>query len=422
MQLCSFALNERSLQQGESEANSCFNLDQLLSPFALEEFFQEYWETRPLVIPRSQPGYYQNLFTVQDIDSIFLFCKPNPPDIRVVANQQELLPSRYLRADGSLNLNQLYKAYDEGHTLVINGLQRFWQPLALFCRDFQNFLNHEVVANLYFSPKHSKGLQPHYDTHDVFVLQVDGSKDWEIHKPTQPIPFLNSFQPVIPETQLGEPLHSIRLHPGDLLYIPRGFIHHAATADSFSLHLTLGIYPSQWFDLIVNALTALTLRDNRFRKALPVGYLDRPEIAGELQTQLQDLIGVLADKARVEEALGLLSDRMIRHTIPAADSHFSQLHLIDSINLDTRVTKRAGMRCRFLDQLFSVSLQFPGNTMSFPYAYKAALEFIAQVNQPFAVHDLPDLDPEHQVKLVSRLVRGALLRVELDGYEQTLPG
>jgi ribosomal protein L16 Arg81 hydroxylase len=388
-----------------------FDLAKLLFPITPEQFFQEYWEQQPLVLPRKKPGYYQELFSVQDIDSVLLHSKPHPPDIRVVANQQELLPSKYLKEDGGLNLNQLYKAYNDGHTIVINGLQRFWQPLALFCNHVQDFLNHGVVANLYFSPKQSKGLHPHYDTHDVFVLQVDGSKQWEVHKPTQPVPFLNSFQPVIPEKTLGEPLYSLCLEPGDLLYMPRGFIHHAATADTFSLHLTLGIYPNQWFDLIVNALTALAMRDVRFRKALPVGFLDHPEQFGELQCHLQELTQILADKGKVEEALSLLYDRQIRQTIPLADGQFAQLNQLDSITPNSRVAKRSGLRCRTIDQLFSMSLQFPGNTINFPYSHRPALEFIETATEPFIAQALPNLDPDQQVTLVSRLIKGGLLQI-----------
>jgi ribosomal protein L16 Arg81 hydroxylase len=387
-----------------------FSLEQLLSPIDSESFFQDYWETQPLIIPRNETGYYQQLFSVEAIDSVLLCSRFQPSDIRVVANQQEMLPAKYFKEEGSLNLNQLYKAYHEGHTLVVNGLQRFWQPLAIFCQGLQDFLNHAIVANLYFSPPQSQGLKPHYDTHDVFVLQIDGSKHWEIYPPTQPIPFLNSFQPVIPDTQLGEPLERICLQPGDLLYMPRGYIHQAVTTDSFSLHLTVSVYPTQWFDLIVNALTSLTLRDVRFRRALPIGFLDRPDLTPELQVYLQDLLDTLANKAKVEEAMGLLSDRLIRQTIPVADGQFSQLNQLGHIQLDTRVKKRSGMRCQVLDHLFSLSLQFPGNTIKFPCSHLSALLFIDQAQQPFTAQDLPELEAEQQLKLVTRLVQSGLLQ------------
>ena len=155
-----------------------FDFAKLVNPIELDTFFQEYWESKPLHLSMSYP------------------------EIRVVANQQELLPAKYAKAENSLNLNQLYKAYYEDHTIVINGLNKFWHPLAVFCSDLQNFLHHTAVANMYLSPPNSKGLHPHYDTHDVFVLQVEGAKNWEVYAPIQATPLVNSFQPVIPEQQL----------------------------------------------------------------------------------------------------------------------------------------------------------------------------------------------------------------------------
>jgi ribosomal protein L16 Arg81 hydroxylase len=388
-----------------------FNFQNLLSPISPRDFLSEYWEEKPLVLSRKSDEYYRNLFSIQDIDSVFLFSKPQPPDIRVVANQKECLPSSYLKPNGELNLNQLYKAYHEGHTLIVNGLQRFWQPLAAFCNQLQNYLNHNVVANMYFSPQQSKGLHPHYDTHDVFVLQVDGAKHWEIHQPTQPVPLLNTFQPVIPEKELGDPIYSVKLEPGDLLYIPRGFVHHAATQDTFSLHLTIGIYPHQWLDLIISAVTSLAMRDVRFRKALPVGFLDQPKQYEALGQNLQELIEILANRGNVGEALALLNDGQIRQTIPVATGQFAQMNRLDVITSESNLIRRSDLRCRVMDQLFSMSLQFPGNTITFPYSHKEALYTIAQSTQAFTVASLPELASEQQVQLARRLVRAGLLQI-----------
>ena len=112
-----------------------FDFAKIVNPIDLDTFFQEYWESKPLHLSMSYP------------------------EIRVVVNQQELLPAKYTKAD-RLNLNQLYKAYHEDHTIVINRLNKFWHPLAVFCSDLQNFLHHTAVANMYLSPPNSKGLHP----------------------------------------------------------------------------------------------------------------------------------------------------------------------------------------------------------------------------------------------------------------------
>ncbi len=392
-----------------------FDFARLIHPMSPDTFFNEYWEQRPLILSRKEPGYYSELFSIKELDSVLFFTRPKPPEIRVVQNQQELLPDKYVKPDGSLNLNQLYKVHYEGQTLIVNGLQQFWKPLAIFCRTLQSFLNHAVVANTYLSPKNSKGLLPHFDTHDVFVLQVEGSKHWQIYGAFQPVPLLNSFQPVIPEEKLGKPLHSVCLEAGDLLYMPRGFVHQAATAESSSLHLTIGVYPTQWFDLIVNALQAVSMKDARFRKALPVGFLDRHEMMAYLKDQLQELTELLSQEAQVEEAVELLTEQFIRQTIPVPDGHFTEVDDVDCIDLDTTVIKRPGMRCRIIRQGSSAIIQFPGNTVKGQSHIEPALRFIADAAGAFAVHSLPDiLTDDGKVVLVRRLVRGGLLKVVRD--------
>ncbi|WP_330204443.1 cupin domain-containing protein [Cyanobacterium sp. Dongsha4] len=392
-----------------------FDFAKLIAPIDLNTFINEYWEKKPLIISRNQKKYYKDLLSVEDLDSILQYSKLKPPEIRVVKNQQDFLPDRYVKADGSLNLNQLYKAYYEDHTLVVNGLQNFWKPLAIYCQKLQNFFNHGVIANLYLSPKDSKGLSPHYDTHDVFVLQVDGSKEWQVHQCFQPVPLLGSFQPVIPENSLPKLLHTVCLQPGDLLYLPRGFVHHAATQESFSLHLTLGIYPTQWLDLMVNALTMLALKNQDLRKALPIGFLDKPEMLGEIKEQFDQLLQTFAEKSSIDEAMELINDQFIHKITPIPDGHFQQVNLVDAIAPDTLVVKREGMRCRIVKKGFSISIQFPGNSINGGLHYREAMEFVAKQKEPFTPQMLPDsLKEEQKTQLVSRLIRGGLLKTLQD--------
>lgn len=390
-----------------------FDFQKLITPIAVDQFFAQYWENSPLGLQNRDPHYYHDLFSLADIDRILIYSKPQPPKIRLIKNQTDFPPQRYVKDDGNLHLNQIYKAYDEGHTLIINGIEQFHQAIASFCGHLQNFLNHQVIANFYLSPAHSQGLNPHYDTHDVFVLQIEGSKTWKIYEPRQKLPLLGSFQPVISHEELGEPIKTIHLQAGDLLYIPRGFVHEAITSDDFSLHMTIGIYPSQWVDLIYQSLVALSFRDTRLREALPAGFLDQPESRERVKELFDELMNDVVNKMQAEEGLALLEDALIRqNNIVAADDHLKQLNLLDAITVETVVARRENIRCRVLDRVKSVAIQFSGNTISGSRQILEALNFIVQ-SQQFAVKELPgELSSEGKIKLVQRLVRGGLLQVQ----------
>ena len=66
--------------------------------------------------------------------------------------------------------------------IVLQGLHRWWPPAARFCRDLELTLGHPVQANAYLTPPGAAGLAPHHDTHDVFVLQVAGTKHWVVRR------------------------------------------------------------------------------------------------------------------------------------------------------------------------------------------------------------------------------------------------
>ncbi len=110
-------------------------------------------------------------------------------------------------------------------------------------------LDQPVQVNAYLTPPGTKGLELHFDYHDVFVLQLDGRKRWRVWEPLprtrQPV----RRGPAVPMPtfdELGEPLFDLTLHAGDCLYLPRGFPHAAETVEAASSHLTIGVMALTW--------------------------------------------------------------------------------------------------------------------------------------------------------------------------------
>ena len=76
------------------------------------------------------------------------------------------------------------------------------------------------------------------------------------------------------------------LQQGDLLYIPRGFVHQATTAAEASAHVTLALEARTWRDVLLEAVEQAALADSIFRQAMcpPVlgADVDTANRAGEL--------------------------------------------------------------------------------------------------------------------------------------------
>eukprot|EP01062_Namystynia_karyoxenos_P022042 TRINITY_DN18434_c0_g1_i1.p1 TRINITY_DN18434_c0_g1~~TRINITY_DN18434_c0_g1_i1.p1 ORF type:complete len:418 (+),score=97.64 TRINITY_DN18434_c0_g1_i1:61-1254(+) len=114
-------------------------------------------------------------------------------------------------------------------TLVVNDACAVWPLLAEWCRAFMQVAGHPVNGNLYITPAAlNVGLPAHNDVQDVFVLQLDGVKRWEVYgHDERSRGKLRRREPddVVDVSSLGEPLVRHRMRRGDLLYVPRGFIH-----------------------------------------------------------------------------------------------------------------------------------------------------------------------------------------------------
>jgi ribosomal protein L16 Arg81 hydroxylase len=242
------------------------------------------------------------------------------------------------------------------------------------------------------------------------VLQLEGSKHWRIYKPSVDLPLKEAYEP-IPGEQIGEPIREVHVKAGDLIYMPRGFIHEAFATDESSLHITVAVSVFRWADLMRAALVRLSANDVRFRQSVPVGALGGGEIADAFRAQFEELLQQFARGARVEDAVSSLGDQFLADMAVLPGAHFLPPEEIDRIDVNTVLEKSKAMICRFIQDAASVSIQFPGNRIRAPMHLGPAFEFISKASR-FPVSALPaSLSDNSKLTLAKRLVRDGLLKV-----------
>jgi len=186
--------------------------------------------------------------------------------------------------------NNVVARYRRGDTVVLQGLQHTNPHLARMANNLALALDHPVQVNAYLSPASARGLDVHFDFHDVFVVQLGGSKRWRIWAPlprtTDPVKGRHSIAaPRLDE--LGDPLLDLTLEAGDCLYLPRGYPHAAETTDQTSDHLTIGLLAVTWQRVLRKAIDA-EVAAGRLTGSLPVGLLE-PGAAAASEIQLDGL-------------------------------------------------------------------------------------------------------------------------------------
>jgi hypothetical protein len=174
--------------------------------------------------------------------------------------------------------NRIVDGYRDGATVVLQGLHLTDPALARFANNLALELDQPIQINAYLSPASARGLDVHFDYHDVFVVQLEGTKRWRAWAPID-----RSRDPVggkhaVPRPTLDElddPVLDLVLEPGDVLYLPRGHPHVAETTDVASAHLTVGLLAITWHRAIRRAIDA-AVDAGRFRSSIPLSTLDPP--------------------------------------------------------------------------------------------------------------------------------------------------
>lgn len=260
----------------------------MLFPVTPAEFFDKFWEQRPLLIRRSalKPSYHEGLLDVESIKS--------------------LIAEGKLAFEKDLDVT----AYTDGKRTTHNGtgeatLANSWEPFANQGRSLRMLAPHAHMpqvyrllsaledafgcftgSNSYLTPAATQGFAPHYDDIEAFLLQTVGVKHWRVYRPLAPSRVLPRFSSKnLSQEALGSPVLEADLRPGDLLYLPRGWVHQAvALPDSASLHLTVSTAMRYtWQDLVGLALQA----------AVAAGAEANPELRRTLPRELFDHAGVM---------------------------------------------------------------------------------------------------------------------------------
>ncbi len=263
-----------------------------------------------------------------------------------------------------------------GATVVLQGLHRLWPPLIDFVREAVDDLGHPVQANAYITPPGSRGFDPHYDVHDVFVLQVSGQKRWVVHEPVHHHPPLPSqpwteHRTAIAERVRDEPFIDTVLAAGDALYLPRGgWLHAAEALDTTSIHLTIGVSATTGLDVARAVLDELSTIE-AFRQPLPMGVAptDRDEAVATVTKVMAEVVAALQDNAAALSSGGAaarLSNRYATQTRPVAVRPLASLTA--AAEADIEVCWRHGLVSTVEHtEKNRVVLRLPDRTMTFPH-------------------------------------------------------
>lgn len=150
-----------------------------------------------------------------------------------------------------LNKRRFYAQLRSGATLVVNRFENYSLLALGLCNEVRQFSGRQTAGNAYLSLGGRGTFGQHWDTHDVFAIQLIGRKLWRVYPPTFPLPLDMHGSEGSGATCPTTAVLDCVLETGDVLYVPRGFWHHAIPTDGPSLHLSVGTYAPAVHDFVM---------------------------------------------------------------------------------------------------------------------------------------------------------------------------
>jgi ribosomal protein L16 Arg81 hydroxylase len=377
------------------------SLSSLIAPVTEEEFRSRYWERQPLIVHRKRPDYYDGLFSLDDFEEAIT----RSPDYVKMANAATQKNKSY-QSVVSAGVEAVLDDMRDGGTLVLDQLHHREPKLRLLCRVLAAELGHRFQTNLYLTPAQGKGFTPHWDNHDVFILQVVGSKDWKIEKERRTLPGKGDSMGGEGRELRGD-LHSFVLEQGDVVYIPRGFVHAAECGAEPSLHITLGVTGVFWDDLVHAVVTAAVLRDERLRHTLPLGLLQIPDDV--FAKRLKGTFREIADETFLRGAVAQFKDELMRTYQLDISDQLVDFFRPRPLVLDDIVGPRRAIVYQMHNEGDTVRVNYGARVIVFPSFFGEGLEF-ALNNPAYAIREIPgDLQDQERVVFAERLLQEGLV-------------
>ena len=203
-----------------------------------QTFLSKVWASR-VHLHRTDPDDLVGLLSLDDADQLLTSTAirtPVDPDgqgrlgaARVVVHPQRDAGRQAAHRSGRRRARRS-RSSTTARPSCSRALHRYWPPLTRLIAELELELGHPCQANAYLTPPGSQGFAVHSDTHDVFVFQTAGSKQWEVHGQDGP--------------------EDVLLEPGLSMYLPTGTPHAARAQETVSLHVTLGINQLTWRGLV----------------------------------------------------------------------------------------------------------------------------------------------------------------------------
>jgi 50S ribosomal protein L16 3-hydroxylase len=276
----------------------------LLGTLTPERFLREHWQKRPLLVRGALPGFLGLLSPPE----LFRLAGRDDVVARAVTEAKGERGPRWRLQEGPFRKLDLASSRKDRFTLLVQGLEAHlegaWDLLSRF--SFVPWARIDDLMVSYAAPGGSVG--PHFDAYDVFLLQGEGRRRWQISETTdleidtdEEVQVLRRFSPT----------EEWVLEPGDMLYLPP-YVGHWGTAVDACMTYSIGFVAPSHEQLVHNFLGFLGEEVGEPEGMYEDADLQPQAHAGELGDAMVQRVARTLEQLRWnEERVGVFLGRLL---------------------------------------------------------------------------------------------------------------
>ena len=219
-----------------------------------EQFMSRYWHKKPLLVRGAIPAFALSAQHGELLDS------PIPAKELLQYAQQDEVESRLVKSKpwsfdhGPFSLKAIPSSDKPHWTLLLQGMEAH-HPAAAKILSWFRFIPDARLDDLMISIAGiGGGVGPHFDSYDVFLIQMSGKRQWRISEQNDlslntklPLKILQNFKAQ----------QEWILEPGDMLYLPPHIAHDGVALDAGCQTWSVGFRSPSFKELLQEGLWRL---------------------------------------------------------------------------------------------------------------------------------------------------------------------
>ena len=205
----------------------------LLGGLSPQTFMQRHWQKKPLLIRQALPGFTPLLDRVE----LFELAGREAVESRLIALDQKKGQAVWRMRHGPMERRALPALRQAAWTLLVQGVDGHHEGVHDLLQQFRFVPDGRLDDVMISYASDGGGVGPHFDSYDVFLLQAQGQRRWQIGRQKDltlrddvPLKILANF---VPE-------QTFVLEPGDMLYLPPGYAHDGVAVGGDCMTYSIG--------------------------------------------------------------------------------------------------------------------------------------------------------------------------------------